>query len=263
MILLHQKLARIVDVASDDATRPYLTGVHVVENGAHPIVEATDGGMAIRARATGPVPSEDFPAVPGMPEAASGPVDVIVPAETWRAAFKAIPKKASLPILQHVAMVRTEEQIAFAATDLERGTVIPSRTIDGRFPDTKLIYPQTTPTVRIAFSAGRMIRLLRALAALADNPKGAVVELELRWTDQDVKEGAKLETPLRLVLNRPEDGYAVDAMLAPTRVSTFAGDQETPAATTQEPDTLEADPDESGDDPDPTREPADEGVCAA
>lgn len=187
LLLIPKQVGAVVNIASEDETRPFITGVHVKqESDGSAIIEATDGGSLVRV-----ILSEDesrnpadFPVVRGLDPALSGQAEAIIPPDAWKAAFGAAKKngrtKVYMPILHNVAhnvaLTMHEGQAILAVTDLASSTVIPARTIEGSYPNTNAVIPQEdgTPKATVWFDARRLRELLQIMEGLVEQGSHAV-----------------------------------------------------------------------------------------
>lgn len=173
----------MVNAASEDEVRPFITGVHVSREGdGSAIIEATDGGSLVwvilrKDESRNPA---DFPVVHGLDLAMDSQAEGIIPSDTWKAAFKALKKsgrtKAYLPILHHVALTMHEGQVTLAVTDLASSTVVPAKTIEGNYPKANDVIPpeDATPKATVWLDAQRLRKLLEIMEGLVEQGSHSV-----------------------------------------------------------------------------------------
>lgn len=110
------------------------------------------------------VKPDQFPRVPGMPDARDLPDALIIPAKTADKIAKAIPKSRNLPILENAAFAGIEDGGAtFMTTDLETATPIKFRPTEGKFPDYEPIIPDTKPAATIRVNASYLLEAAKLM----------------------------------------------------------------------------------------------------
>lgn len=152
MLLKKDQIDALALCASKDETRPALNGIHLSPRYA----EATDGHVLLRVFVEGVVGTAEYPKIEGF----SGPTmpkergKVIVPTKAMREAGRGIKKHRSLPILESLAIDArgADKSITMATTDMVNPKVTTSPTIEGPFPNTDKVIPDSRPDIRIAFN---------------------------------------------------------------------------------------------------------------
>src|SRR4051812_5482267 len=104
--------------------------------------------MAIVEDVNTPLKGEDFPANVIPATAQNGAKSAIVPSAAFADAFKTVPKRSSLPVLECVAVVMGKTETVLGTTDAVR-TV---RNIEGHFPNYEQVIPKDKPKLKIKFS---------------------------------------------------------------------------------------------------------------
>ena len=209
MILIPKAFDRVADAASKDEARPMLCGVHVKATDAGTIIEATDGARMIRATLSkdGCRP-EDYPVIPGFEASANSANEVTIPLDVWKKAFKAMPKRATMPILGHLALTMEETQATLASTDLSSASITPIKQTENHpFPNIDQVMPKDTPTFSIAFDANVLADTLKALAMLSDDGHKPMVRCEFHGP----------EKPARIVVCHAKESAQVEALVMPMR----------------------------------------------
>jgi len=145
-LLIPAKFGPVVDMASEEESRPFLCGVHVMTTEDLRLrLEVTDGAFALIVEETEEGLKQrqvgDYPLIPGVDMTADNertPMNLIVPGEAWKAAFataKKTTRRASMPILSNVLLVRhAEDSITLASTNLETPSIMRVKPIAGAFP---------------------------------------------------------------------------------------------------------------------------------
>jgi DNA polymerase III sliding clamp (beta) subunit (PCNA family) len=207
--LVHKSLKPLSKVASSDETRPFLCGVHVYEREKGGVVfEATDGGSLLRIIETTSPVAADFPTIPGVPES-NGKVDAIIPTTAWEQALgsKVYPRRGRFPILENALLVVEETQATFAATNLDQHAVLPTKTIEGRYPACDTVFPTEKPTATVHVDASRLAELLQVMAETVAKDGTNTVRIDFYG---DAK-------PLRLSASDGEGRYKGIGLMAPLR----------------------------------------------
>jgi len=207
MLLIPKAFARVSDAASTDDTRPFITGVHVKETVESIQLEATDGKRLIRATLPkkDAISPDEYPLIPGLDASSNGATEGTIPADSWRKAFKAMPRRVHMPVLERLAVVLGETQVTLASTDLRSPSVSTSPLIEGSFPKTETVIPQGPPVFSILLDADLLADTLGALASFAEGVRS--VRLEFYGP----------ETPAKLTVPTAKEGAQVVAVLAPMR----------------------------------------------
>lgn len=139
-MLIPKEVLQIANACSNDATRYILKGVHFVANGEKAKATATDGKVLLEAEF--PLADEKkFPDVPGEPP----PSDIksgIILGESLLDASRSIPGKKLFSSLQMARCIFGDNTATLVTTSLERGNILPGRTIDGNFPNTESCIPK-------------------------------------------------------------------------------------------------------------------------
>lgn len=217
-VLIHRKLAVVADAALSERerhTRPYLTGVHVarLEDG-RTRVEATDGGALVRVTDTAADTRRptDFPVIEGLAVSENGTAEGIIPADAWRRFFKtaSFPKRTfSVPMLQHAALTLEGNQAILAATDLSSPTITRTTTLDGPYPKVDSVFPTEGPVLSFCVDAVLLANILATVAKVVATSRDGKARVRVDIYGP--------EKPLKITAEDIEDGYTVEALVAPMR----------------------------------------------
>lgn len=197
--LVSKLLRPLAKIVSKDERRQFLTGVHVRQREGSVYFEATDGSRLVRIveREREGLPSaEEFPVVNGAPDA-DGQKDAIIPAEAWNAALgaKVFPKRGFMPILQNALLVTGENRngeepkptATFVVTDLAQSAVLPTRLIDGPYPNTDVVLPTDKPKHTFYINAKLFAEVLEALAATVATDAFNMVRVDVFENDKPIR----------------------------------------------------------------------------
>lgn len=167
-VLLPWYLAPLVGAAPKENARYGLTGVRlkVLDNNQFQ-VEATDGACVVRVVGQGGDPNE-FPYVPGfMMEPQEKTLEGTIQAAAWKTAFKSIDRKERRDILKCVGMTLTKHQVAIGTIGENfQAASFTSPQVDGRWPPTDAVIPQTKPITTVQLDARRLMNLLAVAEAI-------------------------------------------------------------------------------------------------
>ncbi len=169
-ILLPPNLAGLTKLAATEGGRFAMNGV---------LLEITPEGyraVATNGKVLGVIEGPpvdtfaEYPALPGLAQAANGATSGIIPSDAWAAGFKMIPKRAVRinPILNSLACILGKNEVNFGATDLESAPTSYNRLLEGRFPDYRQVFPKNDPVVTITVDPRLLIEVLKVAAAVAD-----------------------------------------------------------------------------------------------
>lgn len=188
--LLPRNLQALASLCRKEEVRYALTGVHLITTDTGYRAEATDGRVLGRVVATYPASPADYPALPALASAPNGQHETTIPADAWKAAFKAIPKqkskRSSKPILDNVAVVQGEKVTSFASTDLESVCFSQPNNVEGRWPPTDAVISQEEPVLRVRIDA-KMLAHLLSVAANYTTEENSYIDLHLYSKDKPIK----------------------------------------------------------------------------
>ena len=182
--------------ASKDVTRYNLCGVHFRADGS---VEATDGHMAARAT-SGTPPAEEFPDV-GI-ESTSEPLEpFVLPLSAATEIVKAIPRRQSMPVLEHAALdvagANSGENARFVTTDLEVKRPVEFRKIDGEYPNVDQVMPQMKGKPAFVLDASLVERACKIAREFCGGAKLPPVKMQFYPGKKHDGVGIRVEDPDR------------------------------------------------------------------
>lgn len=125
MFTVNKRHSAIADLCRPKNGGSHIEGVYVRNESNRTTIEASDGHVLIRVKTDNH--AEDYPDIGVGPAAKDS---AIIPAGTWQAMLKPLPKKARLSILQN-AMVspQQEDKAIIGHTDLEKVAIETIRTV--------------------------------------------------------------------------------------------------------------------------------------
>ena len=131
-----------------------------------------------------------------LEDAPGGAFDVLVPADRWRAAFRQLPKGASLGLSAGAGVVTLALPESTACCPV----------LEGRWPDVDAVLPKAGPLVRVRLNPRLLARLLELAAACGDGDAPEAPAVDLLWYGRG--------RPLGLMCKNRE-GQTFDALLMP------------------------------------------------
>ena len=159
-MLLNRRQLSVAVVASDDPSRPSLTGVCIRPDGT---TEATDGHVLLRVTPSPAAPAEaEFPRQAGSPADPQVSAPFILPAAAALDIMKAIPK-SRLPILEHARLESLNGTVIFVTTDLDTTRHHEARPVEGPYPNTDQVIPEGEPVFSIGFDLGLLEHAVKAM----------------------------------------------------------------------------------------------------
>ena len=174
MLISRHAIAAALAATTSDDTRYHLDGIHVRPDGT---IESTNGHLAIVATQAERTPDEDFPTVPGAEYHGDPERDFLIPSDLAKRLIAGMPKKATIPALQHVQTSRngSPSTVTLAATDLQ-APIVSTITIDetSTFPAIDRVMPAADKpgTVAIALGVPVLEAILKATKAAYAGSKG-------------------------------------------------------------------------------------------
>lgn len=170
--VVRMMINQTIFAVSADETRPFLTGVYVVLDGAEARFVATDGGRLALRKVT-------------LPQAVQQKLGVIVPAKALQELGRALAGVGGA-----VQLAMADNQLVFAVAGLR----VFSRLISGQFPNYQQVIPQEFKQ-RIRVQTERLLRAVRR-ASITARDSANVVRL------------AAKDKTLTITSNTPEVGKA-------------------------------------------------------
>jgi hypothetical protein len=172
LLLLPPNLAGLARLSAADAHARFATeGVQLRSTARGYRAAATDGRVLGVVDGDLPELPEHYPAIPALAAAPGAAAEAVLPADAWKKAFAALPKKAAVkakPILGNLAVAIGEKGSVLASTDLDADSVLQPAHLDGRFPAVEKVLDLGRPRASFRVSAGLMLRLLQAAEAFAE-----------------------------------------------------------------------------------------------
>jgi len=202
-MLLNRTNLELADFASKDETRPALRSVHVGKG----YTEATDGHAMMRVT----IPEVDslaFPSIEGM-DCTSNGKEALIPVDAAKMMAKAIPRKSTLPIIQHLAWDArdsTDTELKFAVTDLDTVQRFNPRPIEGPYPTVDNVIPKDNRVFQIGVNAAI---LAKALAFIGKHSSS--VDKQVRLTFYGPSKAIRLDA-------KSEDGQEIVGLVMPLRM---------------------------------------------
>lgn len=179
--LYNRKQLEIVKLACKDDTRQVMTGLYVDGN----TTVITDGHKLIAVKSETETKVEDWPAN-SIPWKKNDTDPFIISREQVEKALKNIPKKPSMPILEHVAIGKVEndhgkKELSCQTTDLESTDNVEGREIDGTYPDFKKVMPPYLDD-KLYQAIGVSAKYLKEICTLLEKyqPRGNKITLHVR-----------------------------------------------------------------------------------
>ena len=144
-MFLTKKALESVRLASRDDPRFAINGIRVEADGS---TVATDGHKLIRYTPAGLPGDQDAPAIDGVSMPANAPdlEPFILSADACKAIGKALPKRATLPVLAYAqldtAATNENGHAVIGVTDLESPQVFKPAKLEGSFPKYEAVIPK-------------------------------------------------------------------------------------------------------------------------
>lgn len=166
-MLIHRDVFEsVLPATTTEDTRYYLAHVHVRPDGT---VEATDGHIALIAKAAeSATPDADFPSQ-GIPELTEIPAPILVDAAIVRSLISATPKREQLPVLSQIKIGQNGAGAVLCATDLQAPRIaqLEAEASDARrFPTLDRVrVPADRPAIKIRFGVEVLEHLCKAAKA--------------------------------------------------------------------------------------------------
>jgi hypothetical protein len=162
-VLLNAHSLAVAEFASKEESRYTLKAVQVTMEE----VVATDGSCLVRVDHP-QTKLDQFPNVPGAVKTVEAE-SFLLERDAALSVAKTIPKKTTIPILNHARVgVDEEGNIQAVTTDLETHRPVTIRKVTGQFPNWKRLWPKNPPKVKIGLSANYLAQLAKAAAKYSD-----------------------------------------------------------------------------------------------
>lgn len=201
----------IAKLAAKEDSRYMLRGIRVTPEHT----EVTDGHCLMRV-ATPKMSVKDFPVIEG----ASAGTDQFEPfqifSEDALAVSKAIPRKATFPVLQHAAVGKASDANGHAelqVTDLQCPRVFQARKMEGPWPDTDRVIPEKGKAkLSIGLNADLLVKILQQFIAQhrAEGTSRGKLPFAVQLSFTDAENAVRIDS-----VGLPQESVAV---LMPMRV---------------------------------------------
>ena len=171
-MLISRQALTITNIIATSAVKGHASpSCHNVNARPDGTIEATDGHILVRVKRNTQEDPAEFPTVQGMPIPQPTTEPALIPVDVVKRLIGAMPKRATLPILQTAYLAKSGGNVQIAATDLQAPTVAVLDT-DGTFPQTDRVMDsvsaQKSPTINVTLRAD----VLMMLAKIAKQAKG-------------------------------------------------------------------------------------------
>jgi hypothetical protein len=203
--MYNQENFAVAKVASKDQSRYGINCVY-----CHPKFTVGCDGTALMIVTAPKVNIEDMP-IPSEGELTNDFTPFMLDLKDAQKIEKSIPKKSILPILQHVAIVKSEDKSVFAklfTTDLQSQNITVSKKVEGEYPQFGKVLPKGKPIKIIRIQT----KLLRNLLSAIEEAQGSV---NMPYVDLKIYD--KAESPIQLNSINKNTGQRITAILAPMR----------------------------------------------
>jgi hypothetical protein len=167
-MLIRKESFKVAAVASCEATRPNLNGVHVMADGT---CEATDGHCLVRVHTPTRGDASEYPVPFKGWTAPEVPKDgFIIPTADAKAAAKLPPRKGWNTLLtENVLLESLNGRAKLSATDLDRWTAVEPRPVEGPFPNCDCVIPKADDmSTGVEFNPRLLAKTLLTLADALD-----------------------------------------------------------------------------------------------
>jgi hypothetical protein len=156
MIRIPKRLAALSHCVADHSARFSMTGIQVKELETGYQLNATDGRILARVNVT-----TDKPEVPAfLADAPNSAMVGILSADKLTDACKRLPKQKRNQPESALLAIPTEAAFTLASEDTTYREFVPN--VEGRFPDTDMVFPKGEPIARVRLGVKLLQRLLKA-----------------------------------------------------------------------------------------------------
>jgi len=191
-------------VASKDQYKQNLNSIY-----CHPKFTVGCSGPALMIVTTPKMDIEEMPS-PQNEELVDKFEPFILDLNDAKKVEKSIPKKTSLPLLSHVAILKSENGNAkFFTTDLQSQNITVSRKIDGEYPQFGKVFPKGKPIKTMRFDTRLLKTLIDAIESAQGSPNTPHVDIDIY---DNGNEGVVM-----FKSNNIDTGQRITALLMPLR----------------------------------------------
>lgn len=229
-MLLNRSTLKLASLTSKEASRYTLQGIYIEDKQA----TVTDGHILVTVTHSNTAHTEDhFPATDGLEHAkVTGDAAVLVHRDAALAALKLLPKRSSIPVLQHAAM-STDGKLFVNTLDSVQSF---KHELIGQFPNYRAVLPKDEPIAEVCFNAKLLKQLVDYFVSVDDERAVAVrltvygkekpMRIDGRTTDeQDVIAFAMpIKADSSKYVERPDQVRAREAVEAAERAEKSAAE---------------------------------------
>lgn len=207
MLLLNKHNLNIAKIASREESRYTLKAIQVTDRET----VVTDGHRLVRVTLPTECKPGDFPQLEGFTPNGNG-TPFLLDRDTALQATKLIPKKTTIPILNHAAVSACKgedgqvQQIQVCVTDLDHTQVLRPKPDNGRFPAWECVLPAGEPLAEVCLDASYIEELGKLLREFGGS--GLAVRIRVYGKEKAVRMDA-----------RNGDGQEMNAVVMPLRSS--------------------------------------------
>ena len=208
--MLNKHDLSVAEFASKEKSSYTLQAIQVTPKETY----ATDQYRLVRVSRGNAPKVGSFPARAGF-QAVEITEPFLLSAETALAVRKALPKKASIPVLEYAGVGAPEEngERSLLVTDLEQAQRFTSRGISKRFPSVANVWKRAEDaTLAVSFDAGFLMELCRAVVEFTGRKPQPTVTLRFFGTPEDAAQSS-----MRLDAHNECTGQHWTALLMPIR----------------------------------------------
>lgn len=205
-MLLNKQSLGIAKLAPKEESRYTLNSILVTDKET----VTTDGHMLTRVSHSAKMQAETFPVVPGQTGAPNGKGPIIIPASVALDALKTIPKKATIPILNNVAVYQSEdrETTTLVTTDMDSPRSYAIRKQTGQFPSWEAVWTSKKPSAEVTLDAKLLLQIAKAAVEFHDD-KDQPASLRIQVFDA--------QTAVRFDIDNTETEQGFSSIIMPLR----------------------------------------------
>lgn len=178
----------IKDFCAKNSVRPELNGIFVEPNRT----TATDS-VCLLSVSKPKASIADYPKVPDKPAPLENFKPFILPSQDAEIILKTLPKKASLPILEHAVIYKTTPETAeIGITDLQSNQTITPKVIQGEYPKFQDIMVERGGFTEILINPEFLQKIGKFFSQFTDGYKGITMKIP-KEPDTPIRFYAKTE----------------------------------------------------------------------
>ena len=176
-MLISKNKLMLVDALNKQAVAEFAKYIQLDENKA----VVVDQHSLIQIENKAPLPIDDMPQIPGMPEPCH-PEKAMIAAKTAKQILQALPKNPRLSVLKHALFASDDTYMYFGATDLDASQVITQRRVEVDYPPYADKIPQTEPKATQHIPIDQLITSLKTMQKCG----AKVCRIEIRDTEDPI-----------------------------------------------------------------------------